>query len=370
MTGDNQPKHSILSALLLTVLFYASPIRAQQALNEPPSEDRPGDFIKIVDAGSSGNQINLRGTTATIRGQEAPELKDLSDLCWVGGDRYLAISDKAPVIIDLSIQLEPEGGIRRAEIMATHSVLTHRGEPAGLSDIESICAEPVPTNQRTPDATTPVIYLAEEAGRVHRIQSPDTAFAIGPRPFFTWQVPGSPKMRSNKGIESMTIDHNFTLYVANEDAAEADGPVASFTQGAFVHLKAFRRRTPRLIGYRYKIDPINGDHPFTDKERSGLVELEALPDGRLLALERAAGVTGFRTRLYLIDPRAKHPETVARKRLLWEKSFMQLNANFEGMALGPTLLDGSRSLILIADNNSSGDHLLYALRLEGLPAEE
>jgi|GEM_PF-3141972 len=370
MTGYHQPTHLTLSALLLTVLFCVNPTHAQQAHNEPPPDDRSAGVIKVVDAMSSRGNVSIRGITTTIHGQQAPKLKDLSDLCWIGGDRYLAVSDKAPIIIDLSIQLEPGGGIHSAQIMSTHSVLTHRGEPAKLSDIESICVEPQLPKQRTPDAATPAIYIAEEAGRVHRIPSPDNAFAIEARPLFTWQEPGSPKMRGNKGIESMTIDHDFTLFVANEDAAEVDGPVASFTQGAFVRLQAYRRRTPRLIGYRYKIDPINGDHFLTDKERSGLVELEALPDGRLLALERAAGATGFRIRLYLIDPRAKSPQTVTRKSLLWEKSFIQINANFEGMALGPTLPDGSRSLILIADNNSAGAHLLYALRLEGLPAEE
>ena len=70
----------------------------------------------------------------------------------------------------------------------------------------------------------------------------------------------------------------------------------------------------------------------------------------------------------LIDPCAKQPQTVARKTLLWGKYFLQRNANFEGMTLGPLLPDGSRALILLADNGGIGDHLFYALTLHGTDA--
>ena len=43
--------------------------------------------------------------------------------------------------------------------------------------------------------------------------------------------------------------------------------------------------------------------------------------------------------------------------------------NFEGMALGPKLADGSRSLILIADSNGGTTHALLPLKIRIAPAE-
>lgn len=41
--------------------------------------------------------------------------------------------------------------------------------------------------------------------------------------------------------------------------------------------------------------------------------------------------------------------------------------NFEGLALGPTLANGDRSLLLVSDDGAGFDQSLYALRLVGVP---
>ena len=99
---------------------------------------------------------------------------------------------------------------------------------------------------------------------------------------------------------------------------------------------------------------------------NGLAELCALPDGRLLALERAYGL---RTRapddpraslvaisIYLVDPPSSAARTAAAgrppvlaKTLLWRG--LTGRANYEGMTLGPELADGSRALILVSDGD-------------------
>jgi hypothetical protein len=112
-------------------------------------------------------------------------------------------------------------------------------------------------------------------------------------------------------------------------------------------------------------------------------------------MERAVGLTGYRIRIYEINgdvatdvsgfagldgltPGVDY--TPLDKTLLWENTFSALtNSNFEGIALGPQLDEGGRSLILIADNASgpvlpvvgqqwtAQDQSLYALILDYTP---
>jgi hypothetical protein len=53
------------------------------------------------------------------------------------------------------------------------------------------------------------------------------------------------------------------------------------------------------------------------------------------------------------DPAARRDYQPVRKRLLWSRVFGLAGGpnNFEGMALGPVLADGSRSVVLVADND-------------------
>jgi hypothetical protein len=111
-------------------------------------------------------------------------------------------------------------------------------------------------------------------------------------------------------------------------------------------------------------------------------ELAALPGGRLLVLERSfggdiGGYASLRSRLYLVDREGatdvSAPEfraglagkrfTAVRKTLLWQEGWGLTDSNFEGMSLGPELTDGSRLLVLVADNNGGSAQALFTLRL-------
>jgi len=141
-----------------------------------------------------------------------------------------------------------------------------------------------------------------------------------------------------------------------------------------------------LAQYPYEIDryPARITSPFflARNDVSGLSELLALSDGRLLALERSfagdsTGSANFRNRIYLVDvtdatdvSRGEfavglegRAYTPARKTLLWELNSGFTNSNFEGMAFGGRLANGDQLLILIADNDTGRDEALYSLRL-------
>jgi hypothetical protein len=125
--------------------------------------------------------------------------------------------------------------------------------------------------------------------------------------------------RRNKGVEAMCLSpDNDLLWVANEDALSEDGPVATTEHGSRVRLYALDasdRRWPHEAPrwWFYELDPAVGSpFPHLPDPFNGLAELCALPDGRLLALERTYGL---RTRsaddprasliaisIYLVDP--------------------------------------------------------------------
>jgi hypothetical protein len=120
--------------------------------------------------------------------------------------------------------------------------------------------------------------------------------------------------------------------------------------------------------------------PLTTAERSGVSDLLALPDGRLLVLERELGGTfipDFRNRIYLVDfTGATDTSAISSlnsatftgltKTLLWEGNFA--NDNFEGITLGPQLANGDYSIILVSDDGGGTNaQSLYALRISGVP---
>lgn len=99
----------------------------------------------------------------------------------------------------------------------------------------------------------------------------------------------------------------------------------------------------------------------------GISALTALPDGRLVVMEREVHVPRGRlldmvqaftcTSLYIVDL-LQDKGDVLEKTLLarFYTSFMNL-ANYEGMCLGPVLPDGRQTLLLIADSQDGGQGL-------------
>ena len=99
----------------------------------------------------------------------------------------------------------------------------------------------------------------------------------------------------------------------------------------------------------------------------GISAMTALPDDRLIVMEREVYVPGgglFEmmgaftiTSLFLIDP-LHDKSKVLEKTLLtrFYTSFLNL-ANFEGMCLGPTLSDGRQTLLLLADSQDGSQGL-------------
>ncbi len=192
-------------------------------------------------------------------------------------------------------------------------------------------------------------------------------------------------VRQNEGFESLTLTPDEQhLFTASETSLAQDGDGATFTRGTTARLLEFVPDAGRFVPRRefsYVLEPV--PHvDFTPRFMiNGLVELLALGGSELLSMERGyaeeAGDNGRRAtfiRIYRISLdgatdvaamdsiRGRTDIRPVRKRLVMDvnrasglPAELDVPAfdNFEGMCFGPTLADGSRTLLLVSDDNFS-----------------
>jgi 3-phytase len=179
-------------------------------------------------------------------------------------------------------------------------------------------------------------------------------------------------VRQNLGFESAGVPPNGRfLFTGTEAALVQDGPPATLGAGSPARLLRYNLQTGKLDRqYVYWTDPIaEPPVPSTQFAVNGLVELLPLNNQFLLAMERSFSVgapgTGNKIKLYSVElPGADDVNGFDSLATLLaglepvEKSLLlNLDAlglpldNVEGMAFGPDLPDGRRSLVLVSDNN-------------------
>jgi hypothetical protein len=190
-------------------------------------------------------------------------------------------------------------------------------------------------------------------------------------------------IRGNQGFESLTLEPGNpggnALWTANERALQQDAPDDE-TRPSPVRLLRYERRGEGFVPaaqYVYEVAPIV---PPPDKGFAvrGLAELLALPEGGLLALEREFVMgRGMTIQLYRVEiadatdvsgleSLAGQTWTPVRKTLVYDFARSGFTPdNLEGLALGPRLTDGSRTLVILSDDNFSPleQTQLVALRL-------
>ncbi|TVQ33130.1 MAG: esterase-like activity of phytase family protein [Phycisphaeraceae bacterium] len=174
--------------------------------------------------------------------------------------------------------------------------------------------------------------------------------------------------RENRGFESVAwreTKDGPEIWAATESALTIDGDEATRERGALCRVVVFDGRTHEVLRqYFYKTEPsprgLLGLGGF-----NSLAEMHALPDGRILTLERSlAAPRLYDATIFLIDGSSDAQKEdgalpVLRKRRIASLRELGLTnvGNFEGMALGPTIDDdrGGRLLLLVADDNAGRD---------------
>ncbi len=237
-----------------------------------------------------------------------------------------------------------------------------------------------------------------------------------PEKFVVEGWPPEKGVRHNLGFESLTVSPDGTkLFVGGEESLLQDGPTATFEHGALCRIIEYRvgdGEIAPVAEYAYPLGPVTWPATLDDIEPAdvdldvGLVELVALTETKLLALERdfireregeRRGLN--RVRIFLVDVEGAtdvsgvsslknglknglengdefRPVRPVRKQLLLDfddivpklsPAFRRLD-NFEAMGLGPVLPDGGRSLLVVSDDNFSARQrsafLLFSLKAE------
>jgi hypothetical protein len=192
--------------------------------------------------------------------------------------------------------------------------------------------------------------------------------------------------RNNQAFEgiSFTPDGN-TLWVALEGPMYQDGPAPDPSHGAVSRITHFTRDGKVLGQYAYPLDAIPAAPGKGKEADNGISEILALSDTRFLALERAgvqADDGSYRTyvRIYEVDTRGASDiqqlptlqaasYTVARKRLVLDMDALHLPIidNLEGLAFGPTLANGHRSLVVVSDDNFNQAEVTQFLLFDVVP---
>jgi hypothetical protein len=174
-------------------------------------------------------------------------------------------------------------------------------------------------------------------------------------------------VRDNQGFEGLTRTPNGRLIAGLEQPLIEDGPLTSFERGApGLLIEVVQRGRNWVAGreWRYQLDPtphIDGFEAICDGGENGLVELLAINDTELFSMERAClqkpgtSETANSIRIYNVELSS----IGARKTLLLDLASLAPRLspalerldNFEGLAFGPMLANGSSTLLVVSDDN-------------------
>jgi len=185
--------------------------------------------------------------------------------------------------------------------------------------------------------------------------------------------------RDNKSLESLSMSPDgLYLFTTSEWALTCDGDKPSTTNGTRVRILRTNRTGGAPEEHAYVTDPLphdGGDY--------GVADLAAISADEILVLERgwAQGV-GNTARVYRVSlgdsttsclskPELTSDVPVLKKQLLVDLATLHAKGlpaakqtqesalldNYEGLALGPTLPDGRRTVILVSDDNGRSDQV-------------
>ncbi len=184
------------------------------------------------------------------------------------------------------------------------------------------------------------------------------------------ELPQSQGVQSNQGFEALTISATGTapgeplrLFTATEGPLIQDTTAASINgqpRDRLLHYYLGEGRPLLVAEHLYPLSPLPGS------VFHGLSEMLALDgEGHFLTLERALTPLGFDAKLFQItlagasdiSSQESLRGTLVDTQPIQKQLLLHLNElgigldNLEGMSWGPRLKDGSRSLLLISDDN-------------------
>jgi hypothetical protein len=264
----------------------------------------------------------------------------------------------------------------------------------GVTTLRQPDGSPYPLNQIDPEAirffgANQIIYTSEGEDQpgLGRVASPFVRVAnLDGSYVSSLSVPSlygptlTSGIRNNLAFESLTSTPNGTIVTATENALKQDGPATGVGVGSPSRIQTFDAGGAPLASFVYQVDPVVlPPNPAGAFATNGLTELLAVSDTRFLAIERSfstgAPGTGNSIKLYEIDTSGATDvsalaalgggETPVSKKLVLDLDTLGIPLdNIEGITFGETLDNGKQSLILVSDNNFSGNQFTQFLAFE------
>jgi 3-phytase len=352
----------VVLAIVFAVYFLATVTPAEAGPWKKPGTPGPKTELQFL-----GQQIIPTGTQF-----QGTQFGGLSGLAF--DERrgvFYAFSDDQVNVRFYTLRIDVSSGVPAVQIVAVTTIRDATGQPFAPQtvDPEGLAL--------TKDDT---LVLTSEGFAVRLIDPWVREFSLDGRQLRALPVPGAflPNaagtrgVRQNLGFESAgTPPNGRFVFTGTENALAQDGPPATLAAGSPARLLRYNLQTGTLDRqYVYSTDPIaEPPVPSTQFAVNGLVELLPLNNQFLLAMERSFSVgapgTGNTIKLYRValpgaddvngfDSLATLLDDLqpVAKALLLDLDTLGLPLdNVEGMAFGPTLPDGRRSLVLVSDNN-------------------
>ena len=274
-----------------------------------------------------------------------------SGIAYIGGENYAVVDDNlsGSGILQFRIPIAENGNVGVASMLVTEGATS-----GSKRDGEGIVFVPA-------SATFYVSSEKHQEIREYNLLGKETGNAL--------RVPddlSAAKVDANRGFEALTYNENTGLFwTTTESPLKRDTFLPRI-----LRLQSFDAAGNPAGRYLYQTEsPSVPDASRAQAYVFGVPAMAALDDGRLIVLEREVYVPngGFleklrdsftRMNLYVVDP-AGDGAGILRKGLLCTFTTGALDlANYEGMCLGPTLPDGRRSLVLIADSQQGSGGLV------------
>lgn len=281
---------------------------------------------------------------------------EYSGITYIGGTQYAVVHDKLNgggiVLYDITINDDGTVGAVSKSVPTGTS-----GSGVTGKDNEGIAYNP----------SSGKLYVSAEADQSIREYNLD-----GTSTGNSFAVPEDMavgKIASNKGFEALTFNATTGLFWTTTESEL----VKDAAMPGLLRLQSFGTDMQPRGRFLYQMDEPSKSAAEAAGASSyvfGVPALAALDDGRIIVLEREVFVASgsvsekaansFTTmKLYVVNP-SEDMSGILRKTLLYSFSTYPLAynfANYEGMCIGPTLSDGSKTLVLIPDSQSGSSGL-------------
>jgi hypothetical protein len=308
---------------------------------------------------------------------EETEVGGLSSMAYdAERDRYYVIADDQSVIdparfytFDLDVA---DGDLDPADVVVTDvtTLLDATGQPFAAASFDPEGLALTEDDELVITSEGIATRLIPPWVRLFGLDGRQLEDLLVPRAFVPDAIPQTRGVRLNLGFESGAVVGKH-FWTGSEGALVQDGPAAGLTQQSPARLLRYNLASGRPDRQHvYWTDTIaEPPVPATNFAVNGLVELLPLDRHSFLSMERSFSVgapgTGNTIKLYTVEL-AGAKNVAARESLAGqldrirpvEKTLLldldELGIpldNVEGMAFGPDLPDGRRTLVLVSDNN-------------------